>query len=244
MKKVFPLLLAMILAVSMFSLHVLGASVEESELSQQLKELPIEEVVDYVKSHDVEYHALRNALFEREWASYEGDKEFARHYAEDPDSATEMIRRNVDNQLALIQEETLNGQNIWNSANAWFNQENVFATTEEEIALSQQLNNLPLEGVVDYVKANDVDRITLRRALLEREVLCYKGDKEFAMHYAENPTSAMAMIQRNVDNQLALIQEETEVKAETGNSLSKAKTFISPSEGYLIAASLMPGGVS
>ena len=119
MKKIFSLLLAIVFSVAVLPLNVLGASAEGPALSQQLKALPLEGVVDYAKTHDISGDTLRNALLERERASYEGDKEFARHYAEDPDSAMAMIQRNVENQLTLIQEETGIAPQTGNSTNAW-----------------------------------------------------------------------------------------------------------------------------
>lgn len=120
MKKIFSLLLVMVLSIGVFPMNVLGASVENSLLSQQLKALSLEEVVDYVKTHDIDNDdTLRSALLERELLSYRDDKEFEKHYAEDPASAMEMIQRNVENQLALIQEETGISPNTGNSTNAW-----------------------------------------------------------------------------------------------------------------------------
>ena len=121
MKKFFSLLLVLLFSVAVFPLNVFASSVEGTSFSQHLKELSIEGIVDYINTKDVEYSTLRDALFEREWASYQDDKEFAKHYAEDPASATAMIHRNVENQLALIQKDTAARPNSGNSTNAWVN---------------------------------------------------------------------------------------------------------------------------
>lgn len=119
MKKFLSRVLIMIFSIAVFPLNVLGASTDEPSLSQQLRTLPMEEVVDYVKEQDVHADTLRDALLERELLSYQDDKEFIKHYAEDPTSAMEMIQRNVDNQLALIKEETGVRPKTGNSTNAW-----------------------------------------------------------------------------------------------------------------------------
>ncbi len=87
----------------------------------QLEELnSIEAILDYIYESDVDINteAFRDALLEREWSLYENDEEFARHYEEDPESAKEMIERNVDNQLQYIKEET-EGNRQGNATNAW-----------------------------------------------------------------------------------------------------------------------------
>lgn len=200
MKKLLSLFLAMVFSVSVFSLNALAAPEEKASLSQELMALPMEDVVHYVKTHDVEYDELRSALLEREWASYDGDKEFARHYAEDATSAREMVQRNVENQLELIQDEVADRAVV------------------ESSSLAEQLKDLPMEDIVSYVKTHDIEQDALRGALLEREWASYDGDVEFARHYAEDPVSARVMIQRNVENQLNLIQDATTIQPNSGNS--------------------------
>lgn len=148
MKKIFSLLLVMVFSAAVLPLNVLGASAEGSALSQQLKALPLEGVVDYVRTHDIEYGTLKNALLEREWASYEGDKEFARHYAEDLASAMEMIYRNVENQLALIQEETGVSPKTGNSTNAWI----------DSILFEQKLFAAAVNNIADRIRSFDCNR--------------------------------------------------------------------------------------
>lgn len=109
----------MVFSFVLFPLSALGASTDESSLSLQLMALPMEEIIDYIKNHDVDVNTLRDALIDRELSSYQDDKEFSKHYAENPTSAMEMIQGIVDNQLALIHEETGVIPKVGNSTNAW-----------------------------------------------------------------------------------------------------------------------------